>query len=137
MKYFSKKCEYKGIVFDSRAERDRYILLSSLQDKGEISDLELQKEFEILPKQVKTKIVVMKTKTKEVEFVDEQAVKYHADFFYYDTKKKRYVIEELKSSMTAKVRDYPLRRKLVKLMVRRMNDEIGYEQFEFVEVIKK
>lgn len=137
MKYFSKKCEYKGIAFDSRAERDRYILLSSLQDKGMIEGLELQKEFEILPKQIGTRTVTLKTKTKEVEYVDEQAVKYHADFFYYDVTKQRYVIEELKSKMTMKVRDYPLRRKLVKLMVRRINDKIGYEQFEFSEVIAK
>lgn len=120
MKYFNKPTFYKGIKFDSIKERDRYILLKSLEAKGEISELELHKYFEVLPKQVVYKTIRLKTKTKIIERVDEKSVGYHCDFYYFDKKRNTYVIEEVKSTKTANVRDYPIRRKLVKLMVRNM-----------------
>ena len=56
-KYFSrgfsnaKKCVYKGIKFDSQLERDRYIYLKSLEDKGLIKQLKIQVAFDILDSQ--------------------------------------------------------------------------------------
>lgn len=48
-KYKNKKVTLDGIVFDSKKEARRYGELSMLQRAGEISDLELQKEFELIP----------------------------------------------------------------------------------------
>lgn len=137
MKYFSKKVEFFGIKFDSKRERDRYIVLRNMENKGEISELTLQKDFELLPKQMRKERVVLKTKTKIVEKVDELAVHYHCDFYYKDNKTGQYIIEEVKSPMTALVRDYPLRRKLVKLLVKKMNEEAGEEKYVFKEIINK
>lgn len=123
MKYFNKKVFYDNIKFDSCKERDRYIVLKDMERKGAIRALELQKYFEILPKQIVYKVRRLKTKKKIEERVDESAVGYHCDFYYFDVKRNVYVIEEVKSKETAKVRDYPIRRKLIKLMIRRMNEE--------------
>lgn len=135
MKYFSHKVKYKDIVFDSRKERDRYIELRRLLQMGKIKELELQKEFELIPKQSKLIEKKLKTKTKLVEVIDERAVKYHCDFFYYDCVENIYIIEEIKSKITAQVRDYPLRRKLIKLMVSKMNAAEQRETYQFREII--
>ena len=136
MKYFSKKVTYQGITFDSNKERDRYIVLKDMERKGEIKGLELQKYFELIPKQVYHKTIQLKTKTKIVERVDEKAVGYHCDFFYFDCKHSQYVIEEIKSKATMAIRDYPLRRKLVKLVVKRLNEQAGTELYIFNEIVK-
>ena len=136
MKYFNKKVTFQGITFDSTKERDRYLILKDKQRRGEISNLELQKYFELLPKQIRQETIQLKTKTKKVEKVDERAVGYHCDFYYFDCKKDVWVIEEVKSKATMMVRDYPLRRKLVKLMVEKMNDDAGKEMYVFNEIVK-
>lgn len=135
-KYGARKVTYKGITFASTKERDRYIVLKDMERKGEISGLELQKCFETLPKIVRHETIQLKTKTKVVERVEEKATHYHADFVYQDNKTGKIIIEEVKSKATAKIRDYGLRRKLVKLMVMRMNAEEGKELYVFKQIIK-
>ena len=44
-KYFAKKTEYDGIMFDSKLEAARYKILRRYEDAGEISDLEVQVDF--------------------------------------------------------------------------------------------
>lgn len=41
-KYNAKKVTYQGITFDSKRERDRWIVLCGMQKRGEIFDLERQ-----------------------------------------------------------------------------------------------
>lgn len=135
MKYFSKKVNVNGITFDSKTEANRYLYLLSLAQAGKITQLELQKEFELLPKQTILVKKQLKTKTKLVERVDERAVGYHADFYYFDVEKQKYIIEEVKSKGTMLARDYPLRKKLIKLMVKRMNEE--NDVYEFSEIVVK
>ncbi len=135
MKYFSKKVTYYGKTFDSRAELNRYLALKDKEKKGEIKELQRQVAWELLPKQVRHDVIQLKTKTKVVERVEEKAVLYHCDFYYYDNIRQKYVIEEVKSKVTAQVRDYPLRRKLVKLMVKRENEKMGCEWLLFNEII--
>ena len=50
-KYGNKKCQYNGIVFDSKHEMERYKELLLLQRAGEIEDLKLQERFELIPAQ--------------------------------------------------------------------------------------
>ena len=96
MKYFSKKIRNEYGEFDSNAEFERFLYLKHQEDIGVISDLQRQVKFEIIPKLVKKVEVVLKTKTKEVEKIEEKAAHYTADFCYIDYN-GQYIIEELNS----------------------------------------
>lgn len=104
-KYHNKKTVINGITFDSKKECNRFLELSILQKAGEISGLERQKKFEVVPK------------TKE-----ERASYYVADFVYI--KNGRAVIEDVKSAITKRNPVYILKRKLVKYL---------YPEYEFIE----
>ena len=134
MKYFSKKIKTAEGVFDSKAEYERYIYLKHQEDVGVISDLKQQVRFEIVPKLTKKIKVQLKTKIKEKEIIDERAKYYTADFTYINSS-GQYVISELKSVGTALARDYPLRRALIKQIIYKHNDEVGFDDWIFEEVI--
>ena len=79
-KYHNRKVEYydpglkETITFDSEKERDYYLILKDRERRGEIKDLRRQVEIEI-----------------QRAFVDNannkhRAIKYIADFTYYDLK---------------------------------------------------
>lgn len=85
----SNKCTYNGLIFDSKAERDRYIYLHSLEKKGVISGLKMQVRYELIPAQydeIETGEYYSRgekkgqPKTKRV--CVEQSVCYYADFVY-------------------------------------------------------
>lgn len=134
MKYFSKKIKTAEGVFDSKAEYERYIYLKHQEDIGAISDLRQQVRFEIVPKLTKKIKVQLKTKIKEKEIIDERAKYYTADFTYINSS-GQYVISELKSVGTALARDYPLRRALIKQIIYKHNDKVGFDDWIFEEVI--
>jgi len=100
-KYGNKKCVYQGITFDSRKEMARYIELSILQRTGAISGLELQPYFTIS----KGGIIDPATGRKMA------ARKYYADFKYLD-EEGRVIVEDVKSTATAKDSLYRLKRQL-------------------------
>ena len=52
MKYFSSKVKMYGMTFDSKTEASHYMKLKTRQDNGDIKNLQLQVEFEIIPKLV-------------------------------------------------------------------------------------
>lgn len=85
-KYKNRKVEFQGIKFDSIKERNRYVLLLSLQKQGKIRDLKLQVPFELQPK--------FEHNGKTV-----RAIKYVADFTYYDADDKL-IIEDTKGFKT-------------------------------------
>ena len=134
MKYFSKKIKNEYGVFDSKAEYDRFLYLTYLQSIGEIHDLKRQVEFEIIPKLVKYEEVKLKTKTKSVPRVEERAAHYTCDFTYIE-KDGKYIIEEQKSRGTILARDYPLRKKLIKQIIHKHNLEVGFDDWEFREIL--
>jgi hypothetical protein len=70
------------LVFDSKKEYNRYLYLKSLEDKGIIKYLELQRPYELIPPQ--------KLSNGKVE----RAVKYIADFAYFDGLKQ--MVEDVK-----------------------------------------
>lgn len=136
MKYFSHKIKTPDGVFDSKQEYDTFLYLKHQEDIGVITKLERQKSFEIIPRLTKTVKVELKTKTKFVERVEEKAAHYTPDFCYW--KDGKYVIHEVKSEGTSLARDYPLRRKLIKQVIARHNQEVGFEEWVFVETgVKK
>ena len=111
-KYGNRKVTINGITFDSKREMNRYCELKLLEKAGEISDLELQKKYELIPAQyIDGKCV-------------EKAVQYKADFVYqvpvhditeedghiifsdgYET-----IVEDVKGMRT---KDYIIKRKLM------------------------
>ncbi len=98
-KYKAKKCIIDGITFDSKKEGKRYMELRELEARGEISDLELQVSFELIPSQRIGGRVI------------ERAVTYIADFTYYY--KGDYVVEDVKSSKRMIRPEYIIKRKLM------------------------
>ena len=92
-KYGNKKVVIDGYIFDSKAEGSHYLKLKLMERAGEISDLQLQVPFELLPKQGK-----------------ERAVKYISDFVYLDKNGNR-VVSDVKGKRT---KDYILKRKMMK-----------------------
>ena len=73
-KYNASKCEYNGIKFDSKKERDRYIFLKGMEDNGKISNLEMQKPFVLIPVQREKSTINSKGKEVEniaVDFINE------------------------------------------------------------------
>lgn len=134
MKCFSKKVRNEHGNFDSKDEFDRYLYLKHMEDTGVISFLKRQVRFEIIPKLIRKEKIQLKTKVKEVDRVEEIAAHYTADFCYVDNEGK-YIIEELKSNYTKNLADYILRRKLMKRMVFLHNEEVGFVDWEFKEVV--
>lgn len=134
MKYFSKKVRNQYGEFDSETEFNRYLYLKHLEDVGEIRDLQRQVRFEIIPKLVKDVEVQLKTKVKIVQRVEEKAAHYTCDFTYIE-KGGKYIIEEQKSKGTMLARDYPLRKKLIKQIIHKHNEEVGFEDWVFREIL--
>lgn len=97
-KYKNKKVEYNGIKFDSQKERNYYIKLKLLEDKGKIKDLKLQVKFELQPK--------FQFSNKNI-----QAISYIADFTYLDEENKLHIVD-VKSEATKKDKVYRLKKKL-------------------------
>lgn len=95
-KYHNKKVEYNGILFDSQKERDRYIVLKKAESDGLISELELQPQFELIPKVTETYVKHLKTKDKVCERTVQQPIYYRGDFKYI--KDGIVVIEDIKAS---------------------------------------
>lgn len=108
-KYNARKTEVDGIKFDSKAEAKRYQELKRLEYCRDISDLQLQPEFELLPKLVKNGKTYRKTT-------------YKADFSYFDKRANKYIIEDVKGVVTPV---YALKKKLF---------EHRYAELEITEV---
>ena len=81
-KYNNTKIRVDGRLFDSKAEAARWQELQLLERAGEITELERQVEYELIPKQK-----------------GERAVKYIADFRYIDHDGKT-VVEDTKGVKT-------------------------------------
>lgn len=102
---------------DSKIEVKRLNELLLLEKKGIIKNLEKQPKF-ILMKSFK-----YGGKT-------ERGMRYTSDFRYFDIKKNKIIIEEVKSSFTAKETDYVMRRKLFKMSILK-----DFDKIEFIEII--
>jgi len=107
-KYFAKKTG----GYDSKKEAKRASQLELLQKAGVITDLAEQVPF-IIQEPLKHKSG------------NERGIKYLADFVYFDTEKKSWVIEDVKSPITKKLSTYIMKRKMVKKL---------FYQYLFLEV---
>lgn len=96
-KYGNRKCSWKGIVFDSVLERDRFIILEEDQREGKISDLRRQVKYVLIPTQkIGGKVV-------------ERECSYIADFVYKLPSGEE-VVEDTKGFAT---KDFIIKRKLM------------------------
>lgn len=91
-KYGNKKIEIDGHVFDSKREADRYAELKILERAREISDLKIQKSYDLFVNGLKIS-------------------RYVADFFYIDNRTGTKVVEDAKGYLT---REYVMKKKLMK-----------------------
>lgn len=86
-KYNARKTEIDGIKFDSQLEARRYAELKIMERRGEIYDLKLQPEFELIPSFCKNG----KTHRRTV---------YRADFSYFEVATDKKIIEDTKGFQT-------------------------------------
>lgn len=98
-KYGNIETVVDGIKFDSKKEAMRYAELKLMEKNGFISELELQKKFELQP-----------------SFYDSEGHKqrpifYVCDFFYKQADK--YIIEDVKSAITRNNAVYKLKKKMM------------------------
>lgn len=111
-KYRNNKVEVDGIKFDSKKEANRYLELKLLERAGEISDLELQPEFVLLPSYV------------DNQGRRERVIKYISDFKYTDNRNGKVYVEDVKSNITKKDKTYVIKKKFFKNM---------YPEYIFIE----
>lgn len=112
MKYGNKKITQDGIFFDSKKEARRYAELKMLLKVGAISDLELQKPFELIPAQYEPVARYGKNgkRLKDGKKCIEKSCVYKADFVYIDNETGQQVVEDTKGMRTT---DYIIKRKLM------------------------
>lgn len=114
-KYNNTKVEIDGIIFDSKIESKRYLVLKDALRRGEISDLECHKTYELLPSQkikvTETKQLKTKVKVIEKEKTLFMAVHFSPDFVYKN-KDGKTIVEDCKGSKNMVSADFPLRQKM-------------------------
>lgn len=111
-KYYNIKTKASdGSVFDSRKEARRYSQLLLLLKAGEITNLQRQVEYELIPNQYETYERYSKSgkRLKDSKRLVERKVVYVADFVYKD-KSGAVIVEDTKGVRT---KDYILKRKLM------------------------
>lgn len=87
-KYNAKKTVVDEIEFDSKKEAKRYKELKLLERSGAISNLELQPQF------------ILQDKFKDRTGKTIRAIKYVADFKYFDNQEQSLVVEDVKGMKT-------------------------------------
>lgn len=99
-KYHNRKMKIENIMFDSQKEAQRYCELKLLEKKGEISQLQRQVPFELIPAEVganKRKL---------------RAIVYFADFVYL-TKKNGVPQKHIEDVKGVKTAVYRLKKRLM------------------------
>lgn len=100
-KYGNRKKQLDGYTFDSTKEANRYLELKFLLATNKIKDLELQKPF----------VLQESFRGRDGKWVRD--IRYIADFYYFDTEKDEWVIEDVKSAATKDNAVYKLKKKMM------------------------
>lgn len=106
-KYHSKKITLDGQEFDSKKEAKRWAELWYLQRAGQISSLERQVKFVLIPAQREPDRIGVRGGTIRGKVL-EREVAYYADFVYRENGET--VVEDAKGMRT---KDYIIKRKLM------------------------
>lgn len=107
-KYKNHKIEVGGIVFDSRKEARRWQELKLLEAAGEISELQRQVKYTLIPAQREPPKVGKRGGTIKGKLI-EREVAYIADFVYKN-KDGAQIVEDVKGMATP---EYVLKRKMM------------------------
>lgn len=107
-KYGNKRFERDGYTWDSVKEYQRYTELKLYERAGEISDLKVHPKYMLQEGFQDWR--AGQTQTRGAAKV--QAITYTADFSYYDNRREMVVVEDVKSTITAKNKEFRLRRAL-------------------------
>lgn len=102
-KYQNDRTVLDGLKFDSKMEANRYAELVLLQRAGEITDLQVQQRFELVPA---VRLAGAKRITTAIDYV--------ADFTYRKTGTRIVVIEDCKGART---RVYLMKRHMMKALL--------------------
>lgn len=106
-KYGSRKVTVDGILFDSKREAHRYLVLKAMEESGEIAGLQLQRKYVLIPAQRGPSTFTKTGKERPGEVI-EREVAYVADFVY--EKGGETIVEDAKGVRT---KDYVIKRKLM------------------------
>lgn len=93
-KYHNKKCTYKGMTFDSKKERDFYIMFEKMQKNGQISDLKRQVKYELQPG-----FVFQGRKIRAIYYIADFTYIYNGKLHIVDTKGIRTDVYNIKKKM--------------------------------------
>ena len=108
-KYHNRKITVDGITFDSLKEANRWKELKLLEKAGEITDLQRQVKFKLIPT-IREPVCEMSSQGKfRKGKVIEREVSYIADFVYKNKTGFR-VVEDVKGVRT---KEYILKRKMM------------------------
>lgn len=99
-KYNNTKKEYDGIMFDSKKEMYMYIALKKWEEEGRITNLELQKTYELQPR-----FSIRKGKELRIN----RPITYTPDFVFFDKLEGRVRVLDAKGMKTE---TYKLKKKL-------------------------
>lgn len=106
-KYHNKKTTVNGLNFDSKKEAKRYIELKTLEGKGEISELQMQVKFTLIPAQREPDTVGKRGGLHKGKVIEKEC-SYIADFVY--VKNGQVIVEDTKGFRTP---EYIIKRKLM------------------------
>ena len=97
-KYKNTKVVYKDMKFDSKKEYLRYLVLEDMQRKGEISGLQTQVPFVLVP-------------PFQLNNIKYKGIRYIADFVY--KKDGKVIVEDVKPSANFQTDTYKIKKKLM------------------------
>lgn len=106
-KYNSRKIERDGMTFDSLKEYRRFCELRLLEKAGQVTDLQRQVKFELIPAQYEPDTIGKRGGVKRGKLLEREC-SYVADFVYTQDGKR--IVEDTKGFKT---KDYIIKRKLV------------------------
>lgn len=106
-KYHNRKIIKDGMTFDSKKEYSRYRELLLLERVGEITDLQRQVKFVLIPAQYEPDIIGKRGGRKRGKLI-EREISYIADFVYVQNGKQ--FVEDTKGFRT---QEYIMKRKMM------------------------
>lgn len=106
-KYHAKKVTVNGITYDSKKEMRRHLQLLDMERAGEITDLQRQVKFVLIPAQREPDTIGSRGGVKKGRLIERECA-YVADFVYNQNGKR--VVEDTKGVRT---KDYIIKRKLL------------------------
>lgn len=106
-KYKNKKVKFNGCVYDSKKEMKRHIDLMELEKRGEITDLQRQVKFVLIPAQREPDTLGKRGGVRKGKLIEREC-SYIADYIY--KRNGETVVEDTKGFRT---KDYVIKRKLM------------------------